>query len=275
MDQSNWGTRESPFRWGLDPKFFYQSPTHEEALARLDFLVEQHRRLGLLTGPGGSGKSLILEVFAEQLLRGTTARQADPAGYGYPQVAKLSLLDVEPDEMLWLLATEWKVGVEPTDSTSALWRAVTDRLKEFRYQQWPAVALLDDADQADPRVLQHIARLVRFDPSPEMRLTVVMAGRNEGMATLDPSLMDLVQLRIDVEPWQRADTEQYIRTSLAQLGRQWPAFADSAVDRLHELARGIPRRAAQLADLALLAAAGQNLPQIDAATVETVCQELA
>jgi type II secretory pathway predicted ATPase ExeA len=46
------------------------------------------------------------------------------------------------------------------------------------------------------------------------------------------------------------------------------------VDRLHELAHGIPRRVSQLADLALLAGAGRNLDQIDAEVVETVYQEL-
>ena len=66
MYASHWGLRESPFRNCLDPHCFYQSPTHEEALARLHFLVEQHRRLGLLLGPDGSGKSLLLEVFAAQ-----------------------------------------------------------------------------------------------------------------------------------------------------------------------------------------------------------------
>ena len=69
MYQAHWGLQESPFRGDLDPKSFYQSPTHEEALARLSFLVGQHRRLGLLVGPSGSGKSLLLEVFAQQLRR--------------------------------------------------------------------------------------------------------------------------------------------------------------------------------------------------------------
>ena len=137
MYQAHWGLRESPFRGLLDPKFFYQSPTHEEALARLQFLVHQQRRLGLLVGPPGSGKSLLLEVFAAQL-----RRNARP-------VAKLSLLGVEPAELLWLLAADWGLSLEPTQSLAALWRAVTDRLIEYRYQQLEAVVLLDDADQAD------------------------------------------------------------------------------------------------------------------------------
>jgi general secretion pathway protein A len=263
MYLAHWGLRESPFRGLLDPKFFYQSPTHEEALARLQFLVHQRRRLGLLVGPSGSGKSLLLEVLADQLRR--TARP----------VAQLGLLGVEPEEMLWLVAAGWGLNLDPTRSLASLWRAVTDRLIEYRYQQLEAVVLLDDADQADPQVLQHLTRLAHFDPSPEMRLTLVLASRNDGMSRLGDRLLDLADLRIEVEPWEPADTEQFLQTLLAQAGRQLPVFAEPAVARLHELAHGIPRRVSQLADLALLAGAGQELPQIGADVVDEVYRELA
>jgi type II secretory pathway predicted ATPase ExeA len=262
MYQAHWGLQESPFRGRLDPKFFYQSPTHEEALARLHFLSDQQRRLGLLVGPAGSGKSMLLEVFAQQLQR-----------TGRP-VAKLSLLGVEPAEMLWLLAAGWGLSLNPTQSLAALWRAVTDRLTEFRYQRLAAMALLDDADQADPQVLQHVTRLARFDPSPETRLTLVLAGHNERIAKLGEPLRELVDLRIEVEPWEAADTKEFLDERLAQAGGRSPVFADEAVARLHELSHGIPRRVSRLADLALLAGAGQDLQQIDAGVVEEVYQEL-
>ena len=112
MYPSHWGLRESPFRNCLDPRLFYQSPTHDEALARLHFLVEQHRRVGLLLGPDGSGKSFLLEVFAEQL-----RRSGRPA-------AKVSLLAIEPAELLWLVALELGLNPEPVQSMTALWRMV-------------------------------------------------------------------------------------------------------------------------------------------------------
>jgi general secretion pathway protein A len=153
---------------------------------------------------------------------------------------------------------------------------VADRLIEYRYQQLDAVVLLDDADQADRQVLQHVTRLARFNPSPETRLTLVLAGRNnEGMSKLGERLLDLAELRIDVEPWEPADTGDFLNALLAQAGRQSPVFDGPAVARLHELSHGIPRRVSQLADLALLAGAGQQLQQIDAAVVEEVYQELA
>ena len=261
MYQAYWGLRESPFRGLLDPNFFYQSPTHEEALARLHFLVQQRRRLGLLLGPSGSGKSLLLEVLASQL------RGSGP-------VAKLSLLGVEPAEMLWNIASEWGLSLDPTPSLPMLWRAVTDRLIEYRYQQIEAVVLLDDVDQADTWTLRHVTRLACFDLSPETRLSIVLAGRKEAAATLDDRLLDLAELRIDLEPWEPTDTENCVTTLLAQAGRQSPVFAEPAVARLHTLAHGIPRRVSQLADLALVAGAGQELQQIDVEVVEGVFEEL-
>jgi general secretion pathway protein A len=263
MYQAHWGLRESPFRGLPDPKFFYQSPTHDEALARLQFLVNQRRRLGLLVGPSGSGKSLLLEVFAAQLRR-----------RGRP-VATLSLLGIEPVELLWLIATGWGMSVEPTQSLARLWRAVTDRLIEYRYQQLEAVVLFDDADQASHELLRHVTRLAAVDPSPESRLTLVLAGRNEGIVKLGTRLLDLADLRIDLDPWELTDTEHFVTAVLAQAGQQSPVFAESALARLHELSHGIPRRISQLADLSLLAGAGANLQQIDADVVDSVCRELA
>ena len=69
MARKYWGLRESPFREALDWRRFYSSPMHEEALARLEFLVADRRRLGLLLGAPGCGKSLVLEVFARRLRR--------------------------------------------------------------------------------------------------------------------------------------------------------------------------------------------------------------
>ena len=262
MYQSHWGLRQSPFRNCLDLEYFYQNPVHEEALARLFFLVEQRRRLGLLIGPGGSGKSLLLEVFARQLRR-----------RGSP-VASLNLIGVEPAEMLWHLAAQFQVSIEPPASTAALWRAITDRIAEHRYQQQDTAILLDDADRASRPVFVQIMRLAQSERSPESRLTLILAGDPKHVGQIDHGLLDLAELRIDLEPWEQADTQQYLAKSLAQAGCTSSVFAESAVARLHTLSQGIPRRVAQLADLSLLAGAGQELEQIDAEVVEGVYREL-
>jgi general secretion pathway protein A len=263
MYPSHWGLTASPFRNCLDPRYFYQSPTHEEALARLSFLVEQHRRLGLLMGPEGSGKSLLLEVFADTLRRG-----------GLP-TAKVNLLGIEPAEMLAQVAIDFGLNPDRGDSTAALWRLVADRLLQYRYQQLEATILLDDADQAARPVLAQVARLAQHDPSPESRLTLVLVGQQQQMGRIGPRLLGLAELRIDIQPWEQADTENYLNAALAQAGCREAVFSPPALARLQELSQGIPRRVNQLADLALLAGAGAELQQLGAEVIDSAYHELS
>ncbi len=262
MYQSHWGLREIPFRNRLDPRFFFESPTHEEGLARLHFLVEQRRRLGLLMGGSGSGKSLLLEIFAAQ------NRQK-----GYP-VASFSLLALDPSEFLLELAQRFALNPPTNCSLPALWQMLLDRINEYRYMQLPTLILLDDADRAAPVLLPQITRLAQYDLTPESRLTLVLAGRQQRMGRLGEDLLELAEIRIDLDVWQSNDTEAYVKSSLSRAGRNEPIFDTTALARLHDLAQGVPRRVNQLADLALLAGAGRGLPNIDAHTVDSVYEEL-
>lgn len=262
MYREYWGLREAPFKSQLDPRSFYLNPTHEEALARFHFLIADRRRLGLLLGDCGSGKSLLLEVLA---------RDATQAGQ---QVAKFSLMGLEADEFVWSLAAAWQLCPSRSASLRELWPAVIDRLAEFRYQRLTALVLLDDADDASPEVAAQVARLAQCELSSEARLTIGLAARSDRVHRIGHRLLELADLRIDIQPWEQADTEGYVRHALALAGRTGATFMPSAMARLHELSQGIPRRVNQLAELCLLAAAGQGLDLVDFHTVETVHDEL-
>jgi type II secretory pathway predicted ATPase ExeA len=263
MYQAYWGLQTPPFSTALDVRSFYPSQTYNEALARLQFLVDAGRRAGLLLGPPGCGKSLLLEVLAGQLRR--VGRS----------VSKLSLLGVDVHELLWTLAADWGQSPEATASEFALWRVVGDTLESHRFQHIDTVILLDDADEATPEVLSAVARLAQSEPTAVARLTLVLASSTARVKNLGRRLLELADLRIDIVPWDAAETERYIDHALAQAGRTAPVFAAGAIARLAELAEGVPRHVNQLADLTLLAAAAQKLETIDAHTVDAVCDELA
>ncbi len=261
--RAHWGLRETPFRGGLDPRYFYQSPVHEEAVARLHFLVEERQRLGLVIGESGTGKSMLLEVLSRQLRRRGC------------QVANLSLVRLDLREFLWLTAAELGLNPDARDDVFHLWRSVLDRLAENRYQQLETVILLDDVHEASREVLEHIARLAQAERGPNGLLTFVLAFAPGRTNILPPRLLELAELRIDVERWEEPDTIGYLNWALSQAGRQAPAFTEEAMIRLHALSDGNPRRVNQLAGLSLLAGAGQQARIVDADTVESVHHELA
>jgi len=262
MHQAYWGLAQSPFRGHLDPKYFYQGPTQEEALARLQFLVDEHRTLGLLLGGAGSGKSLLLEVFARQL--GCVGRQA----------AVINLAGLDSHEFLWLLATGLGIERRAQASEFDLARAIGDQITANRYQRIDTILLLDDADEASAAVLDRVLRLAQSDVSLERRLTLVMAAQDRKLHRLNERLLELADLRIDLQPWERDDTVEFVKQALSIAGRTTAVFSRPAITRLHDLAGGVPRRIQQLADLALLAGAGAGLSQIEPDTIDAVYQEL-
>ena len=263
MYYQHWGITQSPF--GTSPvKSRYQSNmAHEESLARARFLVDNHRSVGLLLGAAGSGKTLLLAVLAAEFAE-TGCR-----------VARLSLTGLDVDEFLGELALQWGCRPQPGQSRGRLWRMLIDSLAEHHYEETPSIVLLDDVDTASPSVLQGVERLVQADPTGRARLTVLLACRQDRSGNLGESLLGRCDLRIDLSPWERDETAEFLKESLSRVGRKAPLFTDEAVSRLHALSHGVPRRVSQLADLALVAGAGGELSNIDADTIDTVYRELS
>lgn len=237
-----------------------RTPSFEEATARLQFLVDQGSRVGLLTGAQGSGKTTLLSRIAEGL-RGEGCL-----------TAHFSAAAIGPEELLYAVAAGLQASVEPDWNLFRLRRAVNDRLLELRFLRGQAVILLDDAGHAPTDLLPHLYRLVHDEAAADARLTLVLATTRESSVRLGRSLLDLVDLRIDLPSWSVDET----RVLIDMTGdRERPIrFAASAVERVCELADGAPRGILRLAQQARLAASAEGLDYVDAATVDGVHAEL-
>jgi general secretion pathway protein A len=177
-------------------------------------------------------------------------------------------------EFLWLLAGQLGVEIRPTAGEFLLSRAVEDHLIANRFQQISTILLVDDADCARDEVLDEIARLAHLGQARDAGLTLVLAAGVRQAHKLGARLLELAELRVDLECWDADDTAAFVKKSLAAAGRSTPIFSESALRRLHALSGGVPRRVKQLADLALLGGAGANLAQVEADLIDTVFHEL-
>jgi type II secretory pathway predicted ATPase ExeA len=232
-----------------------RTPAWEEASARLQFLVDRGARLGLLVGAAGLGKSLLLECFAEeQRAAGCLTAVIHAAG-------------LSPEELMWSLAEKLQTPVEFEWNLFRLWRAVNDRLTELRFLREQAIVLIDDAHLAAGDVLVHLYRLLHTEAAADARLTVVTATTPDGVARLGRSLLDLVDLRVELPAWSPTET----RALLDATGKQAAVrFTDDAVRRIYEVGAGVPRTTLRLAELCRLAAEADGGDCVDAATVDGV-----
>jgi general secretion pathway protein A len=251
-DLENQGLAKSSFASGLETRPFFEGASHREALARLRFL-RTNRRLGIVLGEPGTGKSLLLSVFATECRRQGC------------QVALVNLVGLSTREFYWQVATQLAATVRPEDDRPRLFRQLSDQIVVNRLQGVPTILLVDDAHQAGPDLLAQLTRLTQLDAVNPSPLTMVLATRESQAARLGEQLLELVELRIDLEPWDELDTTGCLQLAQVKAGCEQPLFDDEALAEIHRLAGGIPRRVHRLAEDALLVGTGAEI--INAETV--------
>lgn len=259
---THFGLAATPFSSQPIAANYVATPGHDEALARLEFLVQSQACGGLLSGCSGSGKTLLLEVLA----RGQRRRGA--------MVALVSAAQADTTETLFAIANQWGVSLPALLPASRLVRLVADRLAELRYDQTAAVLLVDDVDRASGERLAALEEVLASFNQP-LPPTTIVAASPEALERLPTSLSRRADLRVELLPWDEADIRQFLSHRLAKAGCPATLFDDGAVAALCEASAGNPRHVSQLAHLGLVAAAGKDLPVVDAETMEEVCRELS
>ena len=259
----HWSHFDSPAPAALESrKPHFEVAGQDEALARMHYLVDQGRRLGLLTGPSGCGKSFLFQRFAIESQR--LGRE----------VVALDLLGADGRDLLWQLASRLLARVSIQDPRFLLWRAISDRLLEHRLQGLATILLVDHVDQATDEALSVLIRVLHLDEHPDRRLTVLLAADKSHVGKLDPRLLERVDLQIEVEPWSEEEVGEFLRHRLSTL-REPALKADSrTAARVWQLSQGIPRRVVRLVELLLVAGASDRSSLLGPHTVDAVHREL-
>lgn len=259
MDLGYWGFQRWPFERTFAQDRFYSSPIHEEALARLLFLVEEHRRTGLLTGPAGTGKSYLLRLLQERAERlGCLSVRCDATG-------------MTGIELATHIAIACHVPVTMDDSSLRVWHGIGERLAALTLVQQSSLIIVDHIDSAEQGCLQALCRLRQAADAAGTRLTMVLASRER---TVPAVLQEHIELGIEVASWTADETAQFIRFCLARANSKEMLFTDEAVTAVFEATRGVPNSIVMLCSLALLAAKGQEETVVTSECVVACAGEL-
>ncbi|MBD15528.1 MAG: hypothetical protein CMJ72_10225 [Planctomycetaceae bacterium] len=240
MYPTQWGLTKSPFPSGIDLQLFYEGFNQREALARLRYLTSHPSRCGLMLGNAGFGKSHLLQLFAKECrLHGKA-------------VALVDLLGLSTHEFLWQLGIQLEAAVHIENQPPRLFRQLTDRFQELSFERQRIVLLLDNVDQVGPDLRTLLLRLAQNETTRATGLTLVFSANASHSAQLGERLLDLVDLRIDLEAWDELDTIGYLQLALVAVGLEQPLFNDEGISELHRISGGVPRKINRLAEHSLL-----------------------
>ncbi|KNZ33837.1 MAG: peptidoglycan-binding protein [Methylibium sp. NZG] len=264
------GLKREPFSISPDPRFLFMSERHREALAHLLYGVDGGGGFVLLTGEVGAGKTTVCRCFLEQI-----PKRCNVAYIFNPKLTVTELLNSVCDE--------FGVPYPHQGAGSTTVKDYVDPLNEFLLKTHAVgqnnVLIIDEAQNLSAEVLEQLRLLTNLETNERKLLQIILIGQPElrDMLAL-PELEQLAQrvvARFHLQALSAAETSQYIRHRLAVAGLKGPRpFEREAVQRIHALARGVPRRINLLCDRALLGAYSTGKARVDRKVVDKAAVEV-
>ena len=244
------------------PRNLFAGATHQEALARLEYLVETGQGCGIVMGPKGTGKSTVLRAFVQR---------AFAAHFGH---ALVDLTGLGAAEALERLGRGFGITSHAQGRLDVLWQEVADALAGHRNSKRSCVVIFDHLDRALPDCRQVVQRLLASG-THSGAVTLVLAFSGLSFPAIDREWRQAADLRIEVAPLSCEETAAFVEWLLDGLRLPKDAFGTAAADNLFRLTHGVPRDIVRLCELSLLSALAHEERPIPGEVVEAAMRELS
>src|SRR5436190_9608309 len=164
MFEEHFGLTSKPFGKTPDPSFLYESNQHREALARLEYAVDE-KELALLTGDIGSGKTTLSRALLDRI------------GDARPIVLLINPR-LTPAQLLRAVARG--LGIEPARFRNDLLDQIHTKLFELYEADREPVLMIDEAQLIPSKAtFDEIRLLTNFQLDDQNLLSVVLIGQPE------------------------------------------------------------------------------------------------
>ena len=243
-----YGFTTEPFQNTPDLDFLFLSPNHKEALACIEYGIQQRKGFIAVTGEAGVGKTIILRSYLTKV-------DAQKQKTIYVLNPKLTF-----DSLLTTILKE--LSAEPVAGIAAqkLNQLHEVLIAEYRNDH-TVVLIIDEAQHIPIETLESIRMLSNMETATEKLIQMVLVGQPELDALLNRSelrhVRERIALRARIAPLTKTESEEYIDHRLNLVSREpRSVFSKQALDRIVKSANGIPRRLNILCDAVLITGFG-------------------
>ncbi|PAU88194.1 cell division protein [Pseudomonas sp. WN033] len=224
------------------PGFKFFTPKRKEVLAELHHLARYASNLLVITGPQGSGKTLLRQALVASCNKDTV------------QCVVMSARELSGEaQVLASLCQAAEAGSQ--DIQALLARA--EQLHQVGIQLYLVV---DDAEKLDQQALQLLADLSQVAGKAAPRVFLFAEPAFEAaLARLDTDGEPDWVRRIELQPYELDDTRDYLAQRLESAGQGIELLDDRQVLWIHEHSGGWPGAINQAGRQAMMAAMGDEL----------------
>jgi type II secretory pathway predicted ATPase ExeA len=283
MYESFFGLARRPFAAAADADCYYPATAIENARQTLFRCIDRGEGAALLIGPAGAGKSLLLQVLAEQFKgrfgiallgsgRFNTRRellQAILYELGLPY------RDMEEGELRLALIDHLSAPRRLETAATGVRRDGNSTTGEHEGM----LLLIDEAHTLPLKLLEEVRLITNLVRGGQPKVRLVLAGSSALEERFTSPKLDAFNQRISarcyLQAFDRNETCEYIKAQIEWAGGQPKSlFASDSLDAVHQATQGVPRLVNQVCDHALLLACAAGATTLGRAAVEEAWADL-
>ena len=263
MYLSHYNFSEKPFQITPDPKFIWLGEKHAEALATLQYGLQENKGFLLLTGDVGTGKTAVINTLLERIDEKVIAVMIPDPG-------------LDSIDLYNTLSNEFKMNRKFSNKADFL-----NHLKPFLYETYlqskTILLIIDEAQNISHELLEELRLLSNIELADAKLINIFLVGQNELNVILNENRNRAFKQRIGnryhLEHLNDSETHDYITHRLKVAGSNNEIFSLRAIQDIHFFSAGFPRLINTICDLALLTGYSLGKDEIDEKIIKDCVQE--
>ena len=254
----------APFQFTPSGAVLYQSKSHTEALAALEWgVLHEPSGLTLLVGEPGTGKTTLVCSVLER-------------HFEHVRIAYIGNPKLNFDEILSVIGRQ--LGIEFTAPGRLARLDALDRYLEAHARRERVTVIIDEAQVLPDEVIEELRLLANCGPGRSTALRFIFVGQPEFLHRLTSvglrQLNERIGARAMLNPLQPGEIREYIDFRLkTRGGTAAEIFTGRALRHIADHSGGIPRKINVLCHNAMLLAYSQNRKRVRMAQASTAVAE--
>lgn len=245
--------------------FYHPAREIDAALHAIERAIRRSEGIGLVVGPTGTGKSLLLAKIADNVREDFDVALLSGARICTRRALWQAILAEIGEPFRGLDEGELRIGI-------------VERIRGLAATGSGLVVLVDEANTLPTRLIEEL-RLLTTIPTPLPAVHIVMAGTADLEEMLAAPKMESVAQRIAtrhyLEPLDHAETTAYVRAQMKAASLEWDGqFEPGCDDAVFTASDGVPRLINQLCDHALVLVAEAGRVRVTPADIATAWRDI-
>jgi len=254
MYEKYYGFNKKPFEITPDPRFFYLSEKHKEALAHLRYAIREGKGFSVITGEVGTGKTTLVHMILSSLDQNV-------------RIANIFNPLMEPEDFLDYICVDLGIRKKGGGTRGQNITLLYHFLLECFERKDRVFLIIDEAQNLDSNLLEEVRLLTNLETSRNKLLHVILLGQPELNKTLADkkfrALKQRITTRYNLNALNLAETKEYILFRLKKAGaRNLSLFDNGAVKAIYKYSKGIPRLINIVCDNSLITGFSRDLNRI-------------